>query len=138
MRACIGVKGLTFDAAHYTRHSTRKCLNLHGHTYTVNVEVYGDIDPETGMVMNFLDLKRVVKDVIEEYDHKLIVPRRDLDKITIRGPFNLAVKTIDYPEATTEYIALDIARRIYERIKKPVKVQLFEGAGSYAEVYWEG
>jgi 6-pyruvoyltetrahydropterin/6-carboxytetrahydropterin synthase len=138
LKVRVGIEGLSFDAAHYTRHSTSKCLNLHGHTYTVNVEVYGEINRETGMVIDFLVLKKKVKEILDEYDHKIIVPRRDMDKITIKGPFNTMLKPIDYPEATTEYIALDIARRIHEAVKLPVKVRVYEGRSNYAEAVWEG
>jgi 6-pyruvoyltetrahydropterin/6-carboxytetrahydropterin synthase len=48
------------------------CYNppAHGHNYMLEVTVSGEIDPETGMVVNLFDLKRVLLDVIEEFDHK--------------------------------------------------------------------
>ncbi len=136
MKIRVGVEGFSFDAAHYTRHSTEKCLNLHGHTYTVSVEVTGEVSEETGMVVDFLVLKKIVKEALEEYDHKLIVPRRDLGKIRLEGPFNASIKPIDYPEATTEYIALDIARNICSRLGLPVRVRIYEGSKNYAEAEW--
>jgi len=132
----VGVEGLDFDAAHYTGGSEGKCGNLHGHTFRVDVEVYGEIDRKTGMVIDFLVLKRIVKRIISEYDHRVIVPRKDLDRIRIDGPFNVEFKVIDYPEATTEYIALDIAKRIYEELGLPVKVKLYEGSRNYVVVKW--
>ncbi len=49
-----------------------RCYNppAHGHNYLLEVTVAGDIDPKTGMVVNLFDLKRVLLDVIEEFDHK--------------------------------------------------------------------
>lgn len=48
------------------------CYNppAHGHNYLLEVTVAGEIDPKTGMVVNLFDLKRVLLDMIEEFDHK--------------------------------------------------------------------
>jgi 6-pyruvoyltetrahydropterin/6-carboxytetrahydropterin synthase len=48
------------------------CYNppAHGHNYMLEVTVSGDVDPHTGMVINLFDLKRVLLQVIEEFDHK--------------------------------------------------------------------
>lgn len=42
----------------------------HGHNYMLEVTVVGAVDPQTGMVVNLYDLKRVLKELIEEFDHK--------------------------------------------------------------------
>ena len=133
-RMKVGVEGFTFDSAHYTRGSSDDCLNLHGHTFRLDVEVEGEINTDTGMVMDFILLKKVVSDVLREYDHKVIIPKRDADKLILSGPFRNRVKTINYPEATTEYLALDIARRLHEKFKMNVKVKLYEGKRNYVIV----
>jgi len=48
------------------------CYNppAHGHNYLLEVTVAGEIDPKTGMVVNLFDLKRVLLEMIEEFDHK--------------------------------------------------------------------
>jgi 6-pyruvoyltetrahydropterin/6-carboxytetrahydropterin synthase len=48
------------------------CYNppAHGHNYLLDVTVSGDVDPNTGMVINLFDLKRVLLSVLEEFDHK--------------------------------------------------------------------
>ncbi|RJS85151.1 6-carboxytetrahydropterin synthase [Candidatus Bathyarchaeota archaeon] len=132
----VGVKGLKFDSAHYTRGSSAKCLSLHGHTFSLEVEVEGEIDPKTGMVMDFADLKSLVNEIIKEYDHKLIIPRRDFEKIKISGPFMSKLKFLDYPEATTEYIALDIAKKLHNKVGKRVTVKLYEGKNNYVETVY--
>lgn len=42
----------------------------HGHNYMLEVTVSGEVDRHTGMVVNLFDLKRVLLDVLEEFDHK--------------------------------------------------------------------
>ncbi|MFO0706741.1 MAG: 6-carboxytetrahydropterin synthase [Nitrospira sp.] len=48
------------------------CYNppAHGHNYLLEVTVAGEVDPKTGMVINLFDLKRVLLEMIEEFDHK--------------------------------------------------------------------
>jgi len=49
-----------------------RCYNppAHGHNYMLEVTVSGVVDPQTGMVINLFDLKRVLLGMIEEFDHK--------------------------------------------------------------------
>jgi len=60
-----------FEAAHKLDIPTAgKCQRLHGHTYKLEISVAGDINPETGMIVNFSDLKKFVNDeIIEKFDH---------------------------------------------------------------------
>jgi len=48
------------------------CYNppAHGHNYLLEVTVAGEVDPKTGMVVNLFDLKRVLLQVLEEFDHR--------------------------------------------------------------------
>jgi 6-pyruvoyltetrahydropterin/6-carboxytetrahydropterin synthase len=48
------------------------CYNppAHGHNYMVEVTVLGEVDPKTGMVVNLFDLKCILLNVLEEFDHK--------------------------------------------------------------------
>ena len=129
----IGIEGFSFDAAHYTTGIIEKCLNVHGHTFRVDVEVEGEISRETGMVIDFELIKAVVRRVLEEWDHSILIPKQDLDKIKIEGPFKVKVKAIDGPAATTEYIALNIAREIGKELDLRIKVKVYEGFRNYAE-----
>jgi len=76
-------KRYTFSAAHqlgYQQWSVEenesafgKCARLHGHNYGLIVEVSGEINPETGMVLNYYDLDDVVNSyIINKYDHRFL------------------------------------------------------------------
>lgn len=132
----IGVEGFTFDSAHFTGGMTEKCKNLHGHTFRVDVEVEGEVDERSGMVLDFTVVKNCVKEVLEGWDHKLLVPRAEAGKLRVGGPFNLEIKYVDGPSATAECIAADIAREVHERLKMPVRVTVYEGARSRATCEW--
>ena len=59
-----------FSAAHRLLHTTH-CHRLHGHGYILHVELEGDIDPITGMVMDFDEIDAVVQErVIDLVDHR--------------------------------------------------------------------
>ena len=42
----------------------------HGHNFVLEVTVEGEINPETGMIINLFDLKQVVSSVLADFDHK--------------------------------------------------------------------
>jgi len=42
----------------------------HGHNYCLELTVEGEVDPETGMIINLDDLKTIMKEVLEDFDHK--------------------------------------------------------------------
>ncbi len=135
MKLRIGVEGITIDSAHYTLSSSPNS-QIHGHTYKVAVEVEGQVDPSTGFVIDFDELKAKVREVTKEWDHKLIVPARDKEKLEISGPFRVEIKYLDAPFPTVEYIGMELAKEIYERLGRKFKVYLkiYEGADSYAVV----
>lgn len=138
MKVKVGIEGITFDSSHYTKGITDKCMNIHGHTFKLAVEVEGEVDPKTGMVIDFLILKNIISEIVSEYDHKFIIPKKDVDKIKVEGPFRYKVKAIEYPEATTEYIAMDIAKKLFDKINLPVTVKLYEGTRNYVVISYNG
>ena len=42
----------------------------HGHNYTLEVTVEGEVDEETGMIINLYSLKEIMKEVLKDFDHK--------------------------------------------------------------------
>lgn len=67
------VKRFSFDAAHKLPNHNGKCKNLHGHTYFLEVTITGEVNDETGMLLDFGVVKDVVKKlVIEKFDHQYI------------------------------------------------------------------
>jgi len=66
------VKTFRFEAAHSLPNvpEGHKCKRLHGHSYRVDVHVTGRPDPNTGWVVDFGDIKRVVEAVLDELDHR--------------------------------------------------------------------
>ena len=60
-----------FSSSHQLRHYEGKCENMHGHNFSVVVDVVGErLDPKLGILMDFKELKRLLKIVTDELDHR--------------------------------------------------------------------
>jgi 6-pyruvoyltetrahydropterin/6-carboxytetrahydropterin synthase len=61
----------TFEAAHRLPHvpEGHKCARLHGHSFRVEVRVRGDVDQESGMVIDFADIKTAFTPLHAQLDH---------------------------------------------------------------------
>ena len=69
----IVAREFSFDAAHHLPRHPGKCRNLHGHTYRLQVWCEGDVDPVSGMVVDFADVKAAVQSrVLDALDHTLL------------------------------------------------------------------
>ncbi len=100
-----------------------KCNNPngHGHNYTLEVVVAGEVDPETGYVIDLKKLKKIVKEnVIKKVDHKNLNVDVDFMKDLI---------------PTAENIAIGIWNQLEDKIPngKLYSVKIFETENNYAE-----
>jgi 6-pyruvoyltetrahydropterin/6-carboxytetrahydropterin synthase len=48
------------------------CARIHGHSFVVEVTVAGEVDPRTGWLMDFGDLRAIVEPVVKGLDHSLL------------------------------------------------------------------
>lgn len=64
-------KDFTFEAAHRLPHvpEGHKCGRLHRHSFMVRLEITGEVDPHTGWIMDFADLKAAFKPTYDRLDH---------------------------------------------------------------------
>jgi len=60
----------TFAAGHALRNYRGKCENVHGHNYRCQVSVQGDQLDSIGLLVDFVELKRVVHGVLDRLDHQ--------------------------------------------------------------------
>jgi 6-pyruvoyltetrahydropterin/6-carboxytetrahydropterin synthase len=99
------------DCAHYLpKH--QKCGTLHGHTYRIEVTIEGE--NKSGMIIDFGDLKALLRGILSIYDHK---------------SFN---EFLEYP--SVENICEMIHRKLAERLHLPYTVRVWEGKGKWAEL----
>jgi 6-pyruvoyltetrahydropterin/6-carboxytetrahydropterin synthase len=73
----------TFAAGHYLRNYKGKCENPHGHNYRVRVTLQGKELDKAGLLLDFKDLKSVMKNTVDYLDHKMI---NDIEPFTTVNP----------------------------------------------------
>lgn len=68
------VKDFRFEAAHWLPNvpEGHKCRRMHGHSFRGEVAVRGEVDPRTGWLMDFADLKRAVDPIVARLDHYVL------------------------------------------------------------------
>ncbi len=77
----------SFDSAHFLANYEGKCRNIHGHRWKVEIEVQSETlikDGQlAGMVVDFGDLKKDVKAMVDYYDHALIIEQDTMREETL-------------------------------------------------------
>jgi len=72
-----------FAAAHQLRMVSKKCENLHGHNWKIEVCVRGETLNKAGVLIDFGELKKYVSEIIESLDHKFL---NELDYFSSGNP----------------------------------------------------
>jgi 6-pyruvoyltetrahydropterin/6-carboxytetrahydropterin synthase len=74
MTYCELTKQFRFEAAHFLPHFPpgHKCRRLHGHSFIVEIAVFGPVDPFTGIVIDYGNISLHTKPLVELLDHRLI------------------------------------------------------------------
>lgn len=79
----------SFDSAHFLAQYEGKCRNIHGHRWTIKVEIYGEDLQESGsyrgMLVDFGDLKKYLKELADYYDHALIIEKNSMRELTLNA-----------------------------------------------------
>jgi 6-pyruvoyltetrahydropterin/6-carboxytetrahydropterin synthase len=71
----------TFAAGHALRNYRGKCENVHGHNYRCQVTVEGEQLDSIGLLVDFVELKRVVHSVLDRLDHQWLNDYPPFDQI---------------------------------------------------------
>jgi len=145
MTAIIRVtKEFSFEMAHALWNYDGPCRNVHGHSYRLFVTLTGTpaIDqqnPKNGMVIDFTDIKNIVKkEIINVFDHSTTVSGSyDHKKLDAFKMMLGNVIVVDY-QPTCENLVADFASRIKKHLPDQVvlhSLKLYETASSCAEWY---
>lgn len=102
-----------FSSAHQLRGYKGKCENLHGHNWQVRLTVEGDELGALGMLMDFGEIKRIMREIMGRLDHKFLNELPPFDRIN----------------PTSELIAKYIAETVAPELPGNVRV--------YAVRVWE-
>ncbi|HXA47944.1 MAG TPA: 6-carboxytetrahydropterin synthase QueD [Burkholderiaceae bacterium] len=138
---------LEFDAGHRIPDHNSQCRNLHGHRYTLEITLTGQVvdhdgQADNGMIMDFSDVKALAKDnLVDLWDHAFLVYEKDmpvkafLDSLPNHKTVVLnRVPTVE----NLAKIAFDILKPVYlDRYSTGLsltKVKLFETPNCWAEI----
>ena len=88
----------TFAAGHYLRNYKGKCENPHGHNYKVLVTLQGKELDKAGLLLDFKDLKQVMREVVSWLDHQII---NDVPPFTEVNPSAENLAKYFYEESNT-------------------------------------
>jgi 6-pyruvoyltetrahydropterin/6-carboxytetrahydropterin synthase len=106
----------TFSSGHALRGYKGKCENVHGHNYRVRVTLAGPALNEIGLLVDFTDLKRVVRGIIAGIDHQFL---NDLE-----------------PFRTVNPSAENLAKYFYDETRRGLS-DLPDGAKIAEVIVWE-
>jgi 6-pyruvoyltetrahydropterin/6-carboxytetrahydropterin synthase len=88
----------SFAAGHYLRNYKGKCENPHGHNYKVRVTLAGKELDKAGLLLDFKDLREVVRQVMERFDHQMI---NEVEPFTVVNPSAENLAKYVYDESNT-------------------------------------
>jgi 6-pyruvoyltetrahydropterin/6-carboxytetrahydropterin synthase len=138
-------KQFSFETGHALYGYDGKCRNVHGHSYKLSVTVIGKPIEDTshvkhGMVIDFGDLKKIVKnEIVDIFDHATVfnknTPHVELAKELEDRGHNILL--VDY-QPTSEMMVIDFAKKIKKHLPETIKLhslKLQETETSFAEWY---
>jgi 6-pyruvoyltetrahydropterin/6-carboxytetrahydropterin synthase len=147
---------LIFAAAHFITFAGHRCESLHGHNYRAGVVLEGTLEPESWYVFDFVALKKIMRALCDEIDHKVLLP---LENPRLRiadrdGSITVAYDekpryvfpTVDcallpVPNTTVEMLARHLADRLHAKLREmgdgasrltAIELEVEESAGQSA------
>ncbi|MCL6293540.1 6-pyruvoyl trahydropterin synthase family protein [Jejuia spongiicola] len=138
-------KQFSFETGHALYGYDGKCKNVHGHSYKLSVTVFGKPITDNnhvkfGMVIDFSDLKKIVKEeIVNVFDHATVfnknTPHVELAKELENRGHNVLL--VNY-QPTSEMMVIDFAQKIKNRLPNHItlhSLKLQETDTSFAEWY---
>jgi len=138
-------KQFNFETGHALYGYDGKCKNVHGHSYKLSVTVIGkpitdNSNVKFGMVIDFTDLKKIVKEeIVDQFDHATVfnknTPHVELARELQSRDHHVIL--VDY-QPTSENMVVDFANRIKNRLPQGIalhSLKLQETETSFAEWY---
>ena len=141
-------KKFRFEAAHALISSySKECRNIHGHSYTVEVFLRSNKLNAQGVVMDFKLLGEIVRDILKQWDHKIILCKEDEERIDMfqqtYSRFQMDPDIVVVPwNPTAEYMARYLAWKIRCRMDRHehirISVRVHETESDWVQYTEEG
>jgi 6-pyruvoyltetrahydropterin/6-carboxytetrahydropterin synthase len=147
---------LVFSSGHFISYEGDKCERLHGHNYRTAVEIEHDLD-RNYYVFDFIALKHRTKAIIDDLDHRMMLPTRNPHISVAEEPRSIRVRyrerewlfpredcvLVPVENTTVELLARYIGQRLlvdlrqqHQFIPRVLRVEVEECAGQSATYEW--
>jgi 6-pyruvoyltetrahydropterin/6-carboxytetrahydropterin synthase len=142
---------IRFSSAHIIP-EYEKCGRLHGHTYAVHIKISGEPDKK-GIIIDFSILKNILREIINDLDHKVLIPEKSKTIEIIKEKKNVTISSIEnnyilpisdcvfLPISSTsaENLASYILNNILKKVNLPnnidgIEIGVDEGYGQGARI----
>lgn len=153
-RVAVTKEDLVFAAAHFITLPGHRCEALHGHNYRAGVVVEGGLEPDAWYVVDFVALKRLMKRLTDELDHRVLLPtenpklaltpKGDAIEVAFDGQARYVFPSRDcvllpVPNTTVEMLAEHLAGRVVRelvqsgaRALRAIEIEVEENFGQSA------
>jgi 6-pyruvoyltetrahydropterin/6-carboxytetrahydropterin synthase len=129
--------GIKFSASHFIP-GHDKCGRLHGHSYILHLVLYGE-KADDGMVMDFVELKKALRKIVDELDHRVLLPGRSTSVKIKKGreiEVTVGAKRYVFPsedvailnvsQTSAEELAEFVLERLLKELELPPNVTIIE------------
>ena len=128
-------KEFKWEMGHRLPEHFGNCKNIHGHSYKMIAEFEGRLN-ENDMVIDFYDVDKIIKPLVEKLDHAFMVNKNDTEVIEFLGKIKSKKFVVDF-DSTVENICKFILNEI-RKVELPinissVSVRIYETNEDYAE-----
>lgn len=121
----------SFDSAHFLSGYNGKCKNIHGHRWTIKLEICDKLLKESGhlrgMILDFGDIKKELKDLADYLDHSLIIEKDTMRDLTFNALKEDGFRIIELDFRPT---AENFSKYVYDYFKnkglKVKKISVYE------------
>lgn len=128
------MEGLGFSAAHFII-GHKKCEHLHGHNWRVGVTVEGEPD-ERGLVVDFLELKKLLKQLCDGYDHRLLLPEKNpaLKRLSEGGNIRISIHDREFEFPSEDVVWLPAVNTTVEEFARVIADEVVKSLSAYPNV----
>ena len=150
-KVAVTKEDLVFAAAHFITFAGHRCETLHGHNYRASIVLEGRIDDESWFVLDFSALKKLMRKLTTELDHRVLLPRDNpklaiaSDTNSVRVAFNGEPRYVfpardciilPIPNTTVEMLAQYLTGRVRSELQavtvRSIEVEVEENFGQSA------
>jgi len=132
-------KEFRWEMGHRLPNHMGLCRNVHGHSYRMVLEIEGEVQ-KNGMIIDFLELRKIVKPIIEKYDHAFMCFNKDTVVLQFLKKHRMKYVTVNF-QSTVENICEHFADKIITKLLKlkrknlqSITVNIYETPNAYATV----